>query len=113
MCVHVARRHARDAEPLTETRQPPVASPVVAQKRPLELDPQPIGPERIEQPPERELVVHSAQRAPTQADQPGGVVEHVGQLHERLRRRPRLLARVGVRPGQDVAEIRPAPGVLN
>ena len=113
MRVHVAGRNARDAEPSAETRQPPVACPVVAQERSLELDPQTIGPERVEQSPERELVVHAPQRAPAQADQALGVVEHVRQLDERLRRRSRLLARVGMRPGQDPAEIRPAVRVLH
>ena len=83
--VHVAGRHARHPEPLGHPLEPPVARPVVAQERPLELDPQAIRPERVEQAPKRELVVHAAQRAPAQADQPLGVLEDVGQLDECLR----------------------------
>ena len=95
--VHVAGGHARNAEPPAEPRQPPVAGAIVAQERPLELDPQPIGPERLEQPPQRGLVVHAAQRAAAQADQSLGVIEDVSQRDERLRGRSRLLARVRVR----------------
>jgi hypothetical protein len=57
---------------------------VVTQERPLELDPQTIAPECIEQAPEAELVVDAALRAATEADQPFGVLEHIGQRDEWL-----------------------------
>ena len=94
MRVDVAGRHARHAEPPREPRQPPVAGAIVAQERPLQLDPQPVGAERVEQPPQRELVVHAAQRAAAQADEPLGVLEHRLERHVRLRRRAPAVSRV-------------------
>ena len=55
--VHVAGCHARHPEALGDPLEPPVARPIIAQERPLELDPQAIWSERVEQAPERELVV--------------------------------------------------------
>jgi hypothetical protein len=80
----VAGGHARHTEPLRNPLKVPVAGAIVAQERPLELDPQTIGTERVEQAPERELVVHPAQRAAAQAHQPLGVLDDVRELDERL-----------------------------
>ncbi len=85
--VHVPGGHARHPEPRRDSLKAPVAGAIVAQERPLELDPQAIGSERAEQAPERELVVHPAQRTAAQADQPLGVLQDVRELDERLRRR--------------------------
>ena len=71
--VDVAGRHARDPEPPAKLGQPPVASAIVAQERALQLDPQPLGSERVAQSPQRELIVDAAQRASAQADEPLGV----------------------------------------
>ena len=85
--MHVPGGHARHAEPSRDSLKAPVAGAIVPQERALELDPEAIGTERIEQAPERELVVHPAQRAPAQTDQPLGVLQDVRQLDERLRGR--------------------------
>ena len=120
--MHVSGRHARHSEPLGESLESSIARPIVAQERPLELNSQVVRPEGVEQAPERALVVHAAQRAPAQADQPLGMFEHVGQLSERLRRRSwaagaggrvQIPARVCVRARQDPAQVRPAGGILN
>ena len=111
--VHVAGRHARHAQPAREPLQPPVAGAVAVQERPLQLDAQVLGPERVEQPPQRRLVVHAAQRAPAQADEALGVLEHVIERDERLRGRPPLLPRVRVRACQDPAQVGPAARVLD
>ena len=53
-----------------------VARAVVAEEGPLELDPQPVGPEGVEQAPRGGLVVDAAAGAAAQADQALGVIEH-------------------------------------
>src|SRR5664279_2020559 len=70
MGVDVAGGHARHSQPPRQLREPAVARPVLAQERPLELDPQALGPEHLSQPSQGRLVVDPAQRAPAQADQP-------------------------------------------
>ena len=113
--VDVAGRHAGHPQPPRQPGQPPVASPVVAQERPLELDPQPLAPERLEQPPQGRLVVHPAQRAAAQADQALGVLEQrrSSGTTGAVGGPPAALARMRVRAGQDAAEVGPAAGVLD
>jgi hypothetical protein len=82
--MNVARRHTRHSEPLRETGQAPVASTVVAQEGTLQLDPQPLGAERIAQAPERELIVHASLGASAEADQTFCVVEHLVEGDEGL-----------------------------
>jgi len=69
--------------------------------------------EFVEQAHQRRLVVDAEQRAAAQAHQALGMVEDDFERDVRLRRRPRLLSRVGVRAGEDPAEARPAGGVLD
>ena len=76
--------HARHAEPSRDSLEAPVAGAIVAQEGPLQLHPEVIWSERIEQASERELVVHPAQRATAQADQPLGVAQDVRQFDECL-----------------------------
>ena len=111
--MDVPGRDAPDAETLRDALEAAVAGAIVAQERPLQLDAETVCPKRIEQPPERELVVHPAQRATAQADQPLRVVQNIRELDERLRGRSRLLTRVGMRAGQDPAQVGPAARVLH
>ena len=113
VCVHVACRYAWHSQPLPESSEPAVASAIVAQERSLQFDSQPVAPERVEQSPERELVVHSAARAAAEADQPLGVIEHVAQRHVGLGRRSGFLTGVRVGPGQDPAEVGPPASILD
>ena len=48
--VDVPGRDAGDAEPLRERNEIPVARPVPTPERPLQLDPEAVGPERPGQP---------------------------------------------------------------
>ena len=111
--VHVPGGNARHAEPRRDSLEAPVAGAIVAQERALQLDPEAIGSERIEQAPERELVVHPPQRATAQADQPLGVVQDVRKLYVCLGGWPRLIPGVAVRERQDPAEAGPATGILD
>ena len=104
--VDVARRHRRHPEPLGQPGQPAVARAVVALERPLQLDAQVLAPEGGQQPPQRRLVVHAVARAAAQADEPGGVL--LERLQRHGRRRLAVIARVGVRAREDVAEVAPA-----
>ena len=111
--VHVAGRHAGDAEPPRQPGQPPVARPVVAQERALELDPQPIATRTP-----RAAAAAWARRARRAARIRSGRPDPRRararlQRDARLRGRPRPLARVRVRAGEDPAEIRPAARVLD
>ena len=72
-----------------------------------------IRTERIEQSPQRELVVHTAQRATAQADEASGVLEHCPERHPRLVGRPGLLPCVRVRTGQNPAQVRPAGSIFD
>src|SRR5919198_2763345 len=52
--MDVAGRHAPNAEPLGQPREPAIARPVVTPERPLQLDQEAIAPEGLDQaPPER------------------------------------------------------------
>ena len=125
--MDVAGRHARDAEPLGEALQPQVARPIMAPERPLQLDPEAVGPEGARQPASQRLgglglasgraaaraLEHPRERplprAPGQADQPLGTPLERGQrqgggegLATRLRARP------GVSLGDQPAQIPPS-----
>ena len=104
--VDVAGRHRRHAQPLGQPGEPAVARAVVALERPLQLDAQVLAPEGGQQPPQRRLVVHALARAPAQADEPGGVL--LERLQRHGRRRLAVIARVGVRAGEDATEAAPA-----
>src|SRR5436309_2542941 len=115
MCVDVTGRHARHLEPAREQLQSAVASAIVAQKRSLQLDPEPLGAERIAQPPQRGLVVDAVQRAAREANQSLAVLEDRLERSEWLggRRAGSARARVRVRASENAAEIGPPPGVLH
>ena len=137
--VDVAGGHRGHAQPRSQIGQRPVARPVVAQERPLQLDSQPVSTEHPQQPPQRRLVVHPAQSAAAQAHQPLGVLldrrqgqlgRHVDPPHARADQRlPAADARpagrtvldllvdrptrVRVRAGEQVAQVAPAPLALH
>jgi hypothetical protein len=75
MRVHVAAHDTGELEAPGQALKAPVASPVIGQIGTLELDPQPLGPERLAQARQRRLVVDAVGVAAAQADQPLGVVE--------------------------------------
>ena len=68
--VDVAGGDGRHAQAAGQLGQRPVARAVVAQERPLELDPQAIGAECVEQPPQRRLVVDAALAQPLRQTSP-------------------------------------------
>ena len=109
--VDVARGHGRHAEALRQLGEAAVAGAVVAMEGALELDPQVVGAEDPQQPPQARLVVDALARAAAQADEPGGV------LLEHRERDPRgrlgLVAVVHVRRRDDPAEVAPAGRVLD
>ena len=111
--VHVTGRHALDTEALREPGQAPVTGVVALEEGSLQLDSQPVDTERFQQSLQGGLVVHSAQRAPTQANEAISVVQDGFERDVRLRGRARLLARVCVRARQDATEIGPPPRVLD
>jgi len=73
--VDVPGGHARHPEPPGEPGQRPVERPVVALEGPLQLDPEVIGPEGLEQPAQGRFVMHPALRAAAQAHEARGVLE--------------------------------------
>ena len=109
--VDVARRHGRHAEALRQLGEAAVAGAVVAVEGPLELDPQVVGAEDPQQPPQARLVVDALARAAAQADEPGGVLLERGERD--LRGRLGLVAVVLVRDRDDPAEVAPAGRVLD
>ena len=126
MGVCVARRHRGHPKPLRQGGEPAVTRAVVAPERPLQLDPEAVGPEGPQQPPGQ---LGGAGRVPAlpaprhgavagaagEADQPLGVAL---ELVDGKRRRERLshrlaLSRAAVGLGDQPAEARPAPRVLD
>ncbi len=115
MSVYVTRSHAAQPQPARHRLPAPVASAIVAQERPLELDSQALGPERVPQRTQCRLVLDAMYRAAAQADEPFVVREDRREIHRRLPgRRPRpAVARVRVRGGDDPAQVRPAACVCD
>ena len=89
-----------------------VARAVVTAVGTLQLDPQPLRAERVEQPSRGRLVVYAALGAAGQADEALGVLQHGLQGDRRLTALAPF-ARVGMRAGEDPAEVAPAPCVAN
>ena len=112
MGVHVAGGHALDAQPPAERGQRPVARAVVTGVGALQLDPQTLRAEGVEQPSRGRLVVHAPLGAAGQADQALGMLQHRLQGHRRLAALASL-ARVGVRGGENPAEVAPTPRVAD
>jgi hypothetical protein len=69
--VDIAGGHRRDPQPPGQALQSPVAGSVPVQERTLKLDPEMVAAERLQQAPQRRLVVDAAQSAAGQADQSG------------------------------------------
>src|SRR5947209_6988205 len=105
MCVHVSCRDAWNSESLPERSKAPIPRTVIAQERSLQLDPEPVLPEHLEQPPHGELVVHAAQRTAAETHQPFGMLEDIRQLGIRLRGWPPLRARVRMHAGENATEV--------
>ena len=95
--VDVAGGHRRHPQPGRQIGQRAVARAVVAQERPLQLDPQPVAPERPQQPPQRRLVVHPV-AARSRSGRPA---------RRRAPRSPPATARAARRPA--ACACRPAP----
>jgi hypothetical protein len=73
--VHVPGRDRPHSQSLGEALAGAIASLVATSVGALQLDPQPLGGERVEQPPCGGLVFDAVFRAPRQTDQAFGVVE--------------------------------------
>jgi hypothetical protein len=113
--MDVARRHARDAEPLRERLEAAVERPVVAVERALQLDAERIAAEDPQQAAHRRLVAHAVARAAAEADEARGVRLEVGEVDRGATEDPaaRMLARVRVRTREEPAEVRPAGRVAD
>jgi hypothetical protein len=111
--VHVAGGHARHPQPSRQFLQAAVAGAVLAQERTLQFDAQPLRSECVQQPAQGRLIMHSAQGAAAQADQPLGVIEHGRQRDRRVGggRARTAFACVCVRSGEDPAEVGPSARV--
>jgi len=83
----------------------------VALERPLQLHPQVVGTERVQQPAQHRLVMDPVIRAPAQQHQAGR--ELLQRLQRHSRRRLVLLAVVLVRPRDDPAQVPPPRAVLD
>ena len=125
VAVDVPAGDAGHPQPLRQPRQPAVAGAVVALVGPLQLDPQALGPEGLEQlgaerPRPRPLAALAAARqhpvagAAGEADEALGALLHPLQLHPRLAG-PALgaVAGVGVGGGEEAAEVPVAGGGLD
>ena len=110
MGVHVTGGHAPDAQPPAERGQRPVARAIVTGVGALQLDPQSLGAEGVQQPSRGRLVVHAPLGATRQAHQALGMFQHGLKSHRRLAALTSL-ARVGMRAGDDPAEVAPTPRV--
>ena len=125
MKVDVAGRDGRHAEARGETGERAVAGTVGARIGPLQLDPEAVAAEGLEQSPGESggLGALSALepsredtlgRAARQAHQPLGVPEHPLERDPRSARLPpRTVAGVGVGGGEETAEVAVAGGVLD
>ncbi len=125
VAVDVAARHAGHAQPLRQPGQPAVAGAVAPLVGPLQLDPQALGPEGLEQlaaerrrP--RALAAlpaageHPVAGAAAEADQALGVLLHPAQPHPRLPGSALgAVAGVGVGGGEEAAEVAVAGGGLD
>ena len=108
LCVRmdVPRRDGAHAKPPREPLERPVAHTVPVRVGALELDPQAIGAERIEQRARGALVVDAVLSAAGQADQALGVLQHPLERNARLaRRRWARRARVRVGEREEPAEV--------
>jgi hypothetical protein len=75
MRVNVPGGHAGHTQPAGSPLKPAVASPVSLKERPLELDPEMVGTERLQEPPQSGLVMDAPQCASAQADEPFGALK--------------------------------------
>jgi hypothetical protein len=77
MRMDIPAGYTRQAELLGQARKTAIPGAIVAQKRPLELDSEPVGTECLQQPAETRLVVDPAQGASAEADQALGTSSHL------------------------------------
>ena len=124
--VGVPSRSAGHPEPLTQLRQPAVARAVAPPQRPLQLDPQALGPEGLQQPPRHRLGPAGIPALPAprhragagaarEADQPLRVGRQLGERQRGRQRlaRPLALSRPLVRQRHELAEVVPSLRVLD
>ena len=123
--VDVPGGNRRHPQPLRETREPAVAGPVAAPVGPLQLDPEAVAAEALQQSLRQPLRVGRPAPLPApgdgslpgtsrEADEPGRELSDLLQGDPRLPGRPlRSLAGAGVRLGQQPAEIAVARRALD
>ena len=111
MGMDVSGGHPAQPEPVGQPTQTAVAGSIVAQERPLQLDPQVLWSERVSQAPERALIMHPSPSASAQADEARSMLEHHLERDARRSRWPGLLPRVRMGPREDPAQPTPASGI--
>ena len=108
--VHVPGRDRRYRQPAREALAGTVAELVATSIGALQLDPQPLRTERVEQPPCGGLVFDAVFRTARQADEALGVVQDLLERNGRLTRMAiDRVTRVRVRAREQPAEIAPTP----
>ena len=113
MGVYVACRHARHPQPPRQRRQHAVARAIAASIGTLQLDPQALRPEGVEQQPCGVLLAHPPRGAAGQTHQSLRVRHHRLDPHLRLGERAPVGSLAGVPVGErdDPAEVLPAARV--
>lgn len=112
MRVHVTRRDRGHSQSACQALARSVALLVLARVGALQLHPQPVEAERVQQPPSGRLVFDAVPVTAGQADQSLGVLEHRLQRHRRLPgSTTNGVTRICMRASEQPAQV-PPPGAV-